>query len=187
MALAASGCGTSVTGTAIGGGGAKPSRNCTPGMRHALTPVPRTPTNTVEPSGDAAMNVTVRGKASAQRGRRSPSSGRRAGVTQPSGGIPAAPVIFVPRGTTKWDSRASPACTTRTCAATASPAKGGPLPSSAASRAARSEEHTSELQSQSNLVCRLLLEKKKQNNRTVRLQDQVSSALRNILTTVACL
>src|SRR2546427_1422992 len=29
---------------------------------------------------------------------------------------------------------------------------------------ARSEEHTSELQSQSNLVCRLLLEKKKQKN-----------------------
>src|SRR2546430_13585867 len=29
---------------------------------------------------------------------------------------------------------------------------------------ARSEEHTSELQSQSNLVCRLLLEKKKQEN-----------------------
>src|SRR2546430_6930933 len=30
--------------------------------------------------------------------------------------------------------------------------------------AERSEEHTSELQSQSNLVCRLLLEKKKKNN-----------------------
>src|SRR5688572_32725908 len=29
----------------------------------------------------------------------------------------------------------------------------------------RSEEHTSELQSQSNLVCRLLLEKKKKNRR----------------------
>src|SRR2546427_7007200 len=29
----------------------------------------------------------------------------------------------------------------------------------------RSEEHTSELQSQSNLVCRLLLEKKKKQNR----------------------
>src|SRR5688572_32579759 len=29
----------------------------------------------------------------------------------------------------------------------------------------RSEEHTSELQSQSNLVCRLLLEKKKQSTR----------------------
>src|SRR2546427_6061860 len=34
-----------------------------------------------------------------------------------------------------------------------------PLPRAAA----RSEEHTSELQSQSNLVCRLLLEKKKKN------------------------
>src|SRR2546430_3464667 len=32
----------------------------------------------------------------------------------------------------------------------------------AATREERSEEHTSELQSQSNLVCRLLLEKKKQ-------------------------
>src|SRR2546427_6991456 len=31
----------------------------------------------------------------------------------------------------------------------------------------RSEEHTSELQSQSNLVCRLLLEKKKQHQRVV--------------------
>src|SRR5688572_31139071 len=30
----------------------------------------------------------------------------------------------------------------------------------------RSEEHTSELQSQSNLVCRLLLEKKKEKNKT---------------------
>src|SRR2546427_7591017 len=33
-------------------------------------------------------------------------------------------------------------------------------------RAARSEEHTSELQSQSNLVCRLLLEKKKKKRKT---------------------
>src|SRR5438132_9781369 len=31
-------------------------------------------------------------------------------------------------------------------------------------RSTRSEEHTSELQSHSDLVCRLLLEKKKQNN-----------------------
>src|SRR5688572_30874792 len=39
----------------------------------------------------------------------------------------------------------------------------GPVPSSAACAdgPCRSEEHTSELQSQSNLVCRLLLEKKK--------------------------
>src|SRR5688572_31233445 len=37
---------------------------------------------------------------------------------------------------------------------------------SAATGAARSEEHTSELQSQSNLVCRLLLEKKKKKIKT---------------------
>src|SRR2546430_8000335 len=35
----------------------------------------------------------------------------------------------------------------------------------AISRSRRSEEHTSELQSQSNLVCRLLLEKKKNRER----------------------
>src|SRR5712691_1051537 len=34
-------------------------------------------------------------------------------------------------------------------------------------RRSRSEEHTSELQSQSNLVCRLLLEKKKHNTTTL--------------------
>src|SRR3989440_458974 len=42
-----------------------------------------------------------------------------------------------------------------------------PLPASAASRSSfesgRSEEHTSELQSRSDLVCRLLLEKKKKH------------------------
>src|SRR2546427_6691475 len=42
---------------------------------------------------------------------------------------------------------------------------------------ARSEEHTSELQSQSNLVCRLLLEKKKKNctNISKSLEGIVSS------------
>src|SRR2546430_9876095 len=35
------------------------------------------------------------------------------------------------------------------------------IPAGRVSRNCRSEEHTSELQSQSNLVCRLLLEKKK--------------------------
>src|SRR2546427_1510562 len=39
----------------------------------------------------------------------------------------------------------------------------------------RSEEHTSELQSQSNLVCRLLLEKKK-NNHTI--NSDISDAIR---------
>src|SRR2546430_8336326 len=38
----------------------------------------------------------------------------------------------------------------------------------------RSEEHTSELQSQSNLVCRLLLEKKKKKrNHQYRMQDPI--------------
>src|SRR2546427_4872042 len=40
----------------------------------------------------------------------------------------------------------------------------------------RSEEHTSELQSQSNLVCRLLLEKKKKSARR-RTYDQPTSPL----------
>src|SRR2546427_3887182 len=35
----------------------------------------------------------------------------------------------------------------------------------------RSEEHTSELQSQSNLVCRLLLEKKKHKEQTAQLRE----------------
>src|SRR5438034_6138998 len=44
----------------------------------------------------------------------------------------------------------------------------GSRPRRAAWLAARSEEHTSELQSHSDLVCRLLLEKKKQNTEPVR-------------------
>src|SRR2546430_12505373 len=46
-------------------------------------------------------------------------------------------------------------------------------------RGTRSEEHTSELQSQSNLVCRLLLEKKK------RIQDSVPDLHRQPMPTVA--
>src|SRR5688572_32322143 len=46
------------------------------------------------------------------------------------------------------------------------PGAGGTIGALEAARAApRSEEHTSELQSQSNLVCRLLLEKKKNHER----------------------
>src|SRR2546430_3192142 len=41
----------------------------------------------------------------------------------------------------------------------------------AATKAMRSEEHTSELQSQSNLVCRLLLEKKK--NKTALTKSRI--------------
>src|SRR2546430_7611069 len=41
----------------------------------------------------------------------------------------------------------------------------------------RSEEHTSELQSQSNLVCRLLLEKKKKSSRRVYPPTQLQRRL----------
>src|SRR5688572_31891535 len=43
----------------------------------------------------------------------------------------------------------------------------------------RSEEHTSELQSQSNLVCRLLLEKKKKNKNNNIQYDTYSSSNNN--------
>src|SRR2546430_13271578 len=52
-------------------------------------------------------------------------------------------------------------------------------------RVPRSEEHTSELQSQSNLVCRLLLEKKK-NNSSV-LLSQAQFPLVTLLTLSPCL
>src|SRR5256886_10778141 len=45
------------------------------------------------------------------------------------------------------------------------PADGGPTGAGRSACVSRSEEHTSELQSQSNLVCRLLLEKKKKEPR----------------------
>src|SRR2546427_3282706 len=43
----------------------------------------------------------------------------------------------------------------------------------------RSEEHTSELQSQSNLVCRLLLEKKKkkQNHSRINMHDRTNNQM----------
>src|SRR2546430_5975456 len=50
--------------------------------------------------------------------------------------------------------------------------------------AMRSEEHTSELQSQSNLVCRLLLEKKKKSNNVDRMtkfsEDHSAGEVREI-------
>src|SRR3989475_1698410 len=41
----------------------------------------------------------------------------------------------------------------------------------------RSEEHTSELQSQSNLVCRLLLEKKKKKSKQNRMLNDTTSSV----------
>src|SRR3712207_7803704 len=52
------------------------------------------------------------------------------------------------RAASSWTTSRSPASTPRSCAASA-----------------RSEEHTSELQSRQYLVCRLLLEKKKNNTK----------------------
>src|SRR5260221_4955824 len=51
---------------------------------------------------------------------------------------------------------------------------------SAPRRSSRSEEHTSELQSHSDLVCRLLLEKKKKHNGTRSNRDHQSCHVRNL-------
>src|SRR5689334_23978326 len=53
----------------------------------------------------------------------------------------------------------------------ASRSAGVPTPSPTANAASRSEEHTSELQSQFHLVCRLLLEKKKDRTEKVPLSS----------------
>src|SRR6478736_1429012 len=54
-------------------------------------------------------------------------------------------------------------------------------PAGAAAVRHRSEEHTSELQSQSNLVCRLLLEKKKNNPRSHTVWKKHSQTLHDSL------
>src|SRR2546430_13174317 len=43
----------------------------------------------------------------------------------------------------------------------------------------RSEEHTSELQSQSNLVCRLLLEKKKKQTKQTQVHTDTTAVLKS--------
>src|SRR2546427_9551869 len=54
-------------------------------------------------------------------------------------------------------------------------------------RNSRSEEHTSELQSQSNLVCRLLLEKKKKNNiSNSHTLDNMSNAHTTVIQVTSC-
>src|SRR2546427_6599311 len=66
--------------------------------------------------------------------------------------------------TTLFRSRAAPGCSRSSAPpSTRSPpaAVSSATSTWASSTSTRSEEHTSELQSQSNLVCRLLLEKKK--------------------------
>src|SRR2546430_11374805 len=48
-------------------------------------------------------------------------------------------------------------------------------------RAKRSEEHTSELQSQSNLVCRLLLEKKKESSLNIAVEPRAHHVPRHAM------
>src|SRR2546421_7721164 len=62
-----------------------------------------------------------------------------------------------------WELRVLTSARTKAlfAAATASGPSAGPAPAAAPPGSGRSEEHTSELQSRSDLVCRLLLEKKK--------------------------
>src|SRR2546430_12306239 len=50
----------------------------------------------------------------------------------------------------------------------------------------RSEEHTSELQSQSNLVCRLLLEKKKKQKSTPTTHTHIIVATSTVLACTSC-
>src|SRR2546426_5441073 len=65
-----------------------------------------------------------------------------------------------PAAATSWRTIGPRPCPYRSCS---SPCATSSVPSRPR-RASRSEEHTSELQSPCNLVCRLLLEKKKKNH-----------------------
>src|SRR3989475_8476321 len=98
---------------------------------------------------------------------RGPADGMPALLTSAASGAPASArvtssraramlavsVTSISTGTTRAASSGAQSCSRRTVPNTRKPR-------------ARSEEHTSELQSQSNLVCRLLLEKKKKNNQS---------------------
>src|SRR5688500_20119137 len=65
----------------------------------------------------------------------------------------------LPRPARSWSKLAAPSRTSRTCARS--------------KESTRSEEHTSELQSPCNLVCRLLLEKKKTHILTPHFSDSI--------------
>src|SRR5689334_24813211 len=66
-----------------------------------------------------------------------------------------------------WSARARRACSSATAnrSAAVGPGRGGRPATRSRAWANRSEEHTSELQSQFHLVCRLLLEKKKKKKK----------------------
>src|SRR2546426_6699753 len=92
--------------------------------------------------------------------------------------LPAAPTVSASAGTGQAARRPAHAIRPSRMTTTAFRSAGAPVPStsvaptiamgggaaSGVGKAVRSEEHTSELQSPCNLVCRLLLEKKKKHN-----------------------
>src|SRR2546427_3749205 len=87
-------------------------------------------------------------------------SSHRLAACSPRRGVPAS----------RWCMRPTP-----TRRATASSGSGRRMPWQAVGTPrSRSEEHTSELQSQSNLVCRLLLEKKKKTDHVHKVHHQLS-------------
>src|SRR5256885_4317268 len=74
-------------------------------------------------------------------------------------------------------SRPRTVATTKPCTSTTTSF----VPSSTACPPQRSEEHTSELQSPCNLVCRLLLEKKKQPHRPARARQPLRIPVHSLL------
>src|SRR5256885_11270456 len=73
------------------------------------------------------------------------------------------------RTTAKGSAGAMPRLTSANCAVAVTPAINLGQPCGRIIKPTRSEEHTSELQSPCNLVCRLLLEKKKKHNHMLHL------------------
>src|SRR4051812_49946872 len=69
--------------------------------------------------------------------------------------------LFRSTSATAWPNTSTGSCSSTRCSAFRE--------SRRRSRSSRSEEHTSELQSHVNLVCRLLLEKKKNTHRCTRI------------------
>src|SRR5690606_39875032 len=98
--------------------------------------------------------------------------GWRCGPRQPQHLIPPVPLAQAAAGhaaTPEGCRAASPRvrqCTRKLTSQPSSTTTISTTPPAGRSKWYRSEEHTSELQSRENLVCRLLLEKKKKNKRT---------------------
>src|SRR2546427_9392518 len=85
----------------------------------------------------------------------------------------ALPISRLGRGGTRGPERIRAPLSQRTIGRHADARVAGP----GQRHAHRSEEHTSELQSQSNLVCRLLLEKKKKTKRHETLKNSTQTTL----------